>query len=129
MASVSIESPNFHTRPRTTRFKSSDIEHLLRVDDRAGKRRGGNGKRAREINLGFHAAFASLEVACRRGDADLAIRKESDFGLAHPASRRDHLRAGFEERFDKPGRDALQVDLLRGGRDEKPYDLCEPAAL
>src|ERR1051325_4679739 len=101
MASVSIESPNFQTRPRTTRFKSKPIEHLSRIHDLARHRCRRYRERPGEVDLRVHAAFAALEVARGRGDADLAVGEKSHPRLAHAAPGRNHLRAGFDELLDE----------------------------
>src|SRR5690606_40214073 len=84
-----MESPNFHTRPRRGFARSTDIEHLPRVDDTPGQCGRRDGERSGQIDLGFHAALAALEVARGGGDARLTVGKEADLGLTDAAARQD----------------------------------------
>src|SRR5689334_12742106 len=129
MASVSMESPNFHTRPRSTVLISKPIEYLSGIDDLARNRRGRDRERARQIDVRVHAALAALEVARGRGDADLAIGQETDARLADAATRRDDLHAGFEQGLDEAFLHAAQVHGLRGRRNEEAHAFRDLAAL
>src|SRR5947199_138611 len=93
-------------RAMLLRKKSRDTEDLFRIHDLARERGGRDRERSGEIDLCLHTAFTSLEIAGCRGDADFAVGKKAHFRLAHAASRRDDLRAGFEQCLDEPGLDA-----------------------
>src|SRR6185437_2191584 len=129
MASVSTESPNFHTRPRSTVLISNPIEYLPRIGNLAGDRGGRDREWTGEIDVRIHAALATLEVARGRGDADLAIGQESDARLADAATRRDDLHAGFEQRLDQAFLHAAQVYRLRGRRHEEAHAFGDLAPL
>src|SRR5665213_1336524 len=118
-----MESPNFHTRPRITPLISNPIEHLPWIHDFTGHRGGRDGQRSRQVNVRVHAAFAALEIARGRSDADLAVGQESDTRLAYAATGRDDLYAGLQQRFDQSGPHALQVDLLRRRGNEETHAL------
>ena len=115
MESVSMESPNFHTRPRINLFRAQLLEDLPGVHDFSGHRRRRHGERSAEIDFGVETALAPFVVARRRGDADFTVRHVADLGLAHAASRRNHLRTRLYELRDEPRLETFQVDLLRGG--------------
>src|SRR5665213_3695325 len=124
-----MESPNFHTRPRITPLISNPIEHLPWIHDFTGHRGSRDGQRSRQVNVRVHAAFAALEIARGRGDADLTVGQESDTRLAYAASGCDDLYAGLQQRFDQSGTHALQVNLLRCGRNQEAHALGHLASL
>src|SRR6266508_859085 len=119
--SVSMLSPNFHARPRTTLgrvmaaptrdspdYRSSKRRGHLREDfgrvgDHAGHRAGRGDRGVGEVDLRLRMAHAAWEVAVGRAQADLALAEHAHVPAQTRAARGGRPRgAGGEERADQP---------------------------